>query len=838
MPRSGQTTPVPSSRLPRLPPGHIPRPGLVERLAAQDAQLRLLSAPAGFGKSVLLNEFLRTHGGNGRVIWLNLAGQALSPVQLIAHLASELDRDLPALPAPQALQQLLAQRDAPLWLVLDDYPGQPPAELDDCIDQLLARALPELRLLVSTRQRPDWNLPRLLLAGELLELDARQLAFDREHYERLVDRLAPRTAAAARDELWRATEGWCAGVRLQLTGGSPSGAQGNHCWLKEYLDHELLNRLSEDEAQCLFALAHLPKVSAALCQQLWEDCDGTALFERLLARQAFCMPLDEHGSWYRVLPVVARVLRHRLSEAAATRLHLAACRVFIAAGQVEDAIEQALCAGQPEAAANYLERLGQEWLTGEQHLARLLAWRSRLPGTLLESTPRLLTLNAWGLLVSWRLDEADACIAKLGHFLPQPSARRNRKLLANWQALRGVLIALRSQSATHAVRHCREALAELPEHDWMAILFCHSTLARIALAEGAQDEVQTHLHQALEIARRHGSLLFEVLINLDCIRLLLLRGEHGRAQALLDQSLVLIGQRKQVDSLLLGRLHLIQAELHLIADRLDDAEHALHTGLREARACADPFALAGFLGLAELHARRGHFDQAFQELREAERHMHCHQVWRYAYSGLLNLQRMRVLARQGRWERIGPVALRIRRYFVGERPWMPQLDYPTLPLRNQLLLARSRLETGLAEEAEALLLPLLDRCKALQFIPLVCEVQLALAAAWHALGRDEAQGLQRQALEQAERLGLAGLLRDQPDAGQAAGSGGQASLLSQRERAVLQLLAEGFSNQEIGGTLFISVNTVKTHTKKINSKLGVKRRTQAVMRAKALGLLV
>ncbi|MDH4580536.1 hypothetical protein E8F20_01455 [Pseudomonas sp. BN415] len=84
-----------------------------------------------------------------------------------------------------------------------------------------------------------------------------------------------------------------------------------------------------------------------------------------------------------------------------------------------------------------------------------------------------------------------------------------------------------------------------------------------------------------------------------------------------------------------------------------------------------------------------------------------------------------------------------------------------------------------------------------------------------------------------------GLLRDYPRSdGTGTAEGDQASLLSQRERAVLQLLAEGFSNQEIGGYLFISVNTVKTHTKKINSKLGVKRRTQAVMRAKTLGLLV
>ncbi|MND52633.1 HTH-type transcriptional regulator MalT [compost metagenome] len=839
MPPPGQTSSAPSSRLPRLPPAHVARPMLVERLASQDARLRLLCAPAGFGKSVLLNEFLRAQTEPGLVIWLTLAGQPLTPEQLVAQLAHELQQDVPPLPAAQAMQQLLGLRGERVWLVLDDYPGHPPPGLDDCIDQFLARALPELRLLVSVRQRPAWNLPRLLLAGELLELDATQLSFDRRQHEQLVDLLAPQTSAALREELWQETEGWCAGVRLHLSGKAPATTSGNHCWLKEYLDHELLNRLSPEEANCLFALAHLPKVSASLCQHLWEDSDGAELFERLLARQAFCMPLDEHGTWYRVLPAVARALRHRISEATATHLHLSACRMFIAAGQVEDAIEQALCAGQQEAAANYLERLGQEWITGEQHLAHLLAWRTRLPAALLESTPRLLSLNAWGLLISWRLDEAEACIAKLGHFLPQPSAPRNRKLLANWQALHGVLAALRGQSATAAEQHCREALEQLPEHDWMPILFCCSSLARVAMASGAPEQALPHLHKALEIARRHGSLLFEVLINLDRIRLLLLRGEFGRAQTLLEQSFALIGQRKAVDSLLLGRLHLIQAELHLIADRLEEAERALHAGLEQAQDCGDPFVLHGFLGLAELHARRGSFDQAFQELREAERQMHCRQVWRYAYSGVLNLQGMRVLARQRRWERIEPVALRIQRYFIGEQPWTAPLDYPTLPLRNQLLLARAQLEAGAAEQAEASLQVLLERCQALQFAPLGCEVRLALAAAWYALGRAEAGQLERQALEQAERLGMLGLLRDHPRSDSTApAENDQACLLSQRERAVLQLLAEGFSNQEIGTYLFISVNTVKTHTKKINSKLGVKRRTQAVMRAKTLGLLV
>lgn len=61
--------------------------------------------------------------------------------------------------------------------------------------------------------------------------------------------------------------------------------------------------------------------------------------------------------------------------------------------------------------------------------------------------------------------------------------------------------------------------------------------------------------------------------------------------------------------------------------------------------------------------------------------------------------------------------------------------------------------------------------------------------------------------------------------------------LSSRELAVLQLIAQGCSNQEISDSLFISLHTVKTHARHINSKLGVERRTQAVARAKSLGLL-
>ncbi|MNJ63788.1 Transcriptional regulatory protein DevR (DosR) [compost metagenome] len=63
-----------------------------------------------------------------------------------------------------------------------------------------------------------------------------------------------------------------------------------------------------------------------------------------------------------------------------------------------------------------------------------------------------------------------------------------------------------------------------------------------------------------------------------------------------------------------------------------------------------------------------------------------------------------------------------------------------------------------------------------------------------------------------------------------------AALLTRREREVLKLIAQGYANQQIADALFISLHTVKTHAQRINAKLGVERRTQAILRAKELGL--
>jgi two-component system, NarL family, response regulator LiaR len=61
--------------------------------------------------------------------------------------------------------------------------------------------------------------------------------------------------------------------------------------------------------------------------------------------------------------------------------------------------------------------------------------------------------------------------------------------------------------------------------------------------------------------------------------------------------------------------------------------------------------------------------------------------------------------------------------------------------------------------------------------------------------------------------------------------------ISKRELEVLQLMSEGLSNGEIAERLFVSLNTVKTHSSRVFEKLDVKRRTQAIEKAKRIGLI-
>ncbi|RWU17168.1 ATP-dependent transcriptional regulator [Pseudomonas alkylphenolica] len=703
----------------------VPRPHLCDLLRREQRRLQLLCAPAGYGKTVLLRRYVQDLPSSTRVVWLDLEGQAPSLLELIRILAGELG--LAAETSPEALLVYLAATGRAvqatdddhirLRLVFDDLPGVMPADLNRWFDQLLCLHNPHLQLLVSCRQRPDWNLPQLMLTGELLELDARQLALRPDEFDALVALIAPESDTAWRENLWHQTGGWCAGVRLL-----PASLLG------AYLERELLQRLGDEQREMLYGLAHLSKASAELCEQLWEGQQGAHVFGGLVAAQAFLFPIDNQPGWFRLLPAVAQALQPHLSGAPLLRLRLRACQRLNVLGQVDDAVEQALSADRPEVAASYMERLWLSWILAERHLGRFMDWRERIEPQLLQSSPRLIYLCAKALVFSGRLEEAEDCLQRLGQFLPLPEPQRNRRLLANWQALYGTLQAIRG-NLDPAREHCLDSLPALTAQDWLSVLLCHCTLARIAMQRGELQEAHRLLEQSLELARRQGSRDAEVLVNTDRVRLLLLQGRLSLAQAVLRNECAYLKGANTQPNPLLGRLLFMHGELLLLQGRGDEAEQVLQNGLLQVRDVCAPFVLAAYLLLSECAARKGEADKAQLLLYDGERRMQWAKIDTACFQGPIAAQQA----------------------------------------RNQAF----------------------------------------------------AQGKAADAAPPAQAAGVADYQDD----------------LTPREVSVLKLLAEGMSVREVGHRLFISENTVKSHAKNINVKLGACRRTQAINSAKAMGIL-
>jgi len=301
---------------------------------------------------------------------------------------------------------------------------------------------------------------------------------------------------------------------------------------------------------------------------------------------------------------------------------------------------------------------------------------------------------------------------------------------------------------------------------------------------------------------------------------------------------------------LVGRIALRRGHLALRQGQDSLAADCFETGLKMCLHSQDKRVLYGFLGLALLAANRGDYAQAFVQLREAERLMQQRQVPDTVYRAVLLLVSGHFWLQQGRAELTVEAVRRVLRHFRG--PQAKQAPPATLELipRLEYLLVLAEVKLGCADQPVARLNALLETTHQRGMLCLETELHLVLGeVAWQlgdaALARRSLQtGLElagrcqvQQAIREL-RLRSPGLLSELGMEPQASTPGTVENPLSQRELEVLQLIALGSSNLEIADRLFISLHTVKTHARRIHSKLGVERRTQAVAKAKTLGLMV
>jgi ATP/maltotriose-dependent transcriptional regulator MalT len=781
-------------------------------------------------------------------------------------------------------------------LVLDDYHLIEAPSAHGSVRFLLERLPPGLRLVLASRADPPLPLARLRARGQLAELRAGDLRFTlAETAAFLREATGLELPVASVAALQERTEGWAVGVQLaalSLRGRSdPAGFvetfAGSHRYVLDYLTQEVLARQPEPVMGFLLETSVLERLSGPLCDAVTGRTGSQALLEALERANVFLVPLDEVRGWWRYHHLFADLLRARLAHERPERLpqlHRAAAGWHEEHGFADDAVRHAVAAGEAAWAARLVER-HVEALLRRSEGATLGRWLAALPTETIRSRARLCLAQAVSAIVGGRLEavepllvDAERAFAITGEEPHEPSVGRVLSVLANVPAsvafLRADLARLRGDPA-RAVACDQQALTHLGEGDWLLRSHVHWNLGAADWLRGRLTQAELALAAVVAERRAAGEGYLAMRVGYDLGQVQRAQGRLGAALASYQQWLEGGGE---VDRQLphLGMAHVGLAEVLYERDELDVAgEHATR-GVALCRQLAFTQPLATGLGLlARIWQAQGDAAGALEAIGQAERVELSPQV-----VSLLNpvpVWRARLLLARGE------VAEAAR---WAERRGLGTDDQPSWPREGEyLVLARVLLAQQQPDRALRLLGWLHTQAAAQQRTGSLIELG-ALQALAHAARGDQTgaltalaealalagpEGYVRVFIDEAtpmarllgrftaaQRSGRVALpavvpphyldrlarafqpgrprfaLRVTRDAGEVAGL---AEPLSDRELQVLGLLAAGRSNQQIADELVVVLDTVKKHVGHILDKLGAANRTQAVARARALGLL-
>jgi LuxR family maltose regulon positive regulatory protein len=866
-------------------PSVVARPALFERLwAGYAGGVTLVSAPAGSGKTVLLRSWIEAASLGARTAWVSVDRDErdaqrfwLAVVDTLRRAAGDGGPIEDVGPAPGFDGDAVVDRivagarslDEPVLLVLDDlHQLLEPAAMAQ-LELLLDRRPPALRVILSTRHDPPLGLHRLRLAGDLTELRAADLRFELGETKELLAAAGLGLSDASVASLNARTEGWVAGLRLaalSLAGGADADEfvaafSGSERTVADYLFAEVLQREPEPVRRLLLRTSVLDRVSGPLADRLLGTVGSEAILLGLEDAGAFVYSIDRERSWFRYHSLLADLLRlelRRTEPEVLPALHRAAAEWYAEQGHAVDAIRHAQAAGDWRHAGDLVGQFGFS-IALDGSFATMRALLEAFPREAF-ANPELAAFLAYGEVIRPSLDTAAAYIAFAeNHASEVPGERRPafdamlataRLTLARW---RGDYAAAVREAPGMLAPSGAQTLGEIAaERDLRAVALL--TLGIIEVWAGAGDDAERHLREGADLARRIG----RPYVEQGCLgHLAVATARHsitsGRQLAL--QSLAMLERYGWLSEPIapmvlatIGAFDALQGRLDEAEGWLDRAEQALRPDAEPAKAilvrysrglhrlgqqrlsealaslaeaqrlqaqlvAPDPLAVAARALQAQTLARLGDTGAArgvLQAAPDAEGEL---AETRIALAAILIAER----DPRGAVSVLAPV-------LAGEAPIIADHALP-----NALIVdAVARDLVGDARAAED------DVERALDLAEPDALVLPFLLTPANAL----LEGHPRHRTAHAALLSsILDVLGGSPVRARPGGPVELVEALTESEIRVLRYLPSNLSAPEIAAELVLSTSTVKTHMRHVYEKLGVHRRTEAVERARELGLL-
>ena len=857
--------------IPPLRSSFVHRDHLIARLTSEpDARLTLVSAPAGYGKTTLVTEWLG--GLQTKSVWISLDESDNDPRRFLAYLFAalqQIDAGIgksaeAMLRSPQpppddmiltALVNEIAAVPISFILVLDDYHVLRAPPIYHQVNFLVEHQPRQLHLVVITREDPPLPLARLRARGQMVEIRQADLRFSVDECANFLNQIMglnlPLGDIAA---LEHRTEGWIAGLQLAALSmrdrddisGFVDAFTGSSHYVLDYLIEEVFKQQPADVQEFLLKTSILERLSGPLCNAVTGRTDGQSVLERLEHANLFITPLDQSTTWYRYHHLFADLLRLRLHATgifSETELHKLASKWLQTEGFLPEAIQHSLAASDWDHAAELIDNQSAS-LLGRGELITLLGWLKSMPEDEVRARPSLCLDYGWALTLTAQFDAAEPfldCAERL-------SQKRNEQL--GQVLVAQAYLARARREFVKAIELSERGLVLIAKSDIVSRCLAEFTLGFLYYSTGDYDKAEPALVEACQVARSSGNDFIRqtalgMLGDIQRDRGRLYRPAEFYRQAIEEAHGSPTSARAQM--YLAGILYEWN-DLKSAEDQLAEALKAsLYTGNLETEANV-------YRGIYRLKQAQGDLAGAQKAMDE---------IHRMARENGFDLLRYFAAACQTEFAIAQgniPLALQSMQ-LVNERL---SLEPDLLNMPMVLMHAKLLLSQGQKKEAGARAATLYEESEKVGWT--TCMIETRLLQALATSSSTEALQFLREALTLAQPEGFIRTFVDMGEPmkfllerlrteggelkdyvltllvafGEAVrGSKDQPLVepISERELEILCLLADGLSNREIAEKLVISVGTTKSHVHHILEKLGSASRMQAVAKAGEIGLL-
>lgn len=875
--------------LPDFPLNFIQRDQLMLKIQEhQHCHLHILNAASGYGKSLALAQWFQIRRAEQEAItWLTLDEKENDPIRLLTYLIAAL-KNVDASACNGSLELLEKKSDidaivdtliyemdcflGPVHFALDDFQTITNPFCINIFDRILKYSKGNIRFYILSQLSTPLNVTRLLGEGRYIEYSESDLQLNKQEYLQwfeLENFNNPTKELSA--SFYELSQGWFVGLALLkqvMNYDDELSLMGSEKIITDYLAAQWRSKITEDEYTICLHLAALNKANGFYMDHVFNREGSQQALSSLADKHVHVLRDSHHNDWVYLHPILGRFLSHYIDDFELSDQLDRASEWLNHHKLGVDAVNMALRSGSQQQTANILEK-NAESIFEKHDLAQLLVWREQLPDEVIMSSPKLVIIFSWTLAFAQQFDEAERLLAQMDRQFNLSKVEDSNGISGQLFAIRGYIARCRGKMS-NAIQLCNQALEKLDSRHYIAKSITYFNLSNVYMSQDKLAQSRHYNRLSFETARAARSIHLEMQALHEHARIEQVRGNLHLAEKLLNEGLSLSKKLCNDDvAAPYGRLLIYKGYILWLKNKSKESESLLKQGIEIAERNHDAYIIMGYVLLNNIARQNGHVEQAYDWLSQVESILQYWSVPSFIYQPWLSTMRVNLQIDENKIETaINNLKQLYASTQQNEYALSPE-HYPGLRRLCDVFYVRAKSFSGQHSKALNLLDKKLENDgDSQQGFSLIFRLLMRALLRYQLGYEDNALQDFRRALMLAEKdycimpfieysQSMAALyeqlpehiqempfvqdilsninLQEQPQHNQSFAK--VRMVISQREMAVLKLIAEGLSNQEIAERLFISLHTVKTHARRINAKLSVKSRTQAIIKAREVGVI-